>query len=67
MDIPLHTEIVRLEDFIGTPIVQVGLGVNASFVRKCAEACNRIVEGDIDMYGFGDEILDFVELSKLVL
>lgn len=40
--------------------------MDASLVSKGAETSNRVVEGDIDLYGLGNQILDLRFVSSQV-
>lgn len=67
VDVAGHAEVGRVDDFVGGGVVEDGLGVDASLVGKGAEAGDVVVEGNVDLDGLGDKILNFLELVELVL
>ena len=44
-----------------------GFGVDSGLVRECAETRDWVIEGDVDLHGVCDEVLDFLELLEVVL
>ena len=58
MYVSCQTEVGRVNDFISAGIIQNCLGMNSCLVCECAEACDRVVEGDIDFYRIGDQVFD---------
>lgn len=67
VDITCHAEALRVDDFIRAGIVKDGLGMDTSLVGEGAEAGDAIVEGNVDLDGFCHEVLNILELLKLVL
>lgn len=63
VDVSSETKIGGVDDFIGTRIREDGLGVDTSLVGEGAETGDVVVEGDIDLNGLRDEIL---QVSQLV-
>lgn len=61
-----HAEVGRVDDLVGARHVEDGLGVDAGLVREGAEAGDGVVEGNVDLDGLGDHVLDLLELVQLV-
>jgi len=62
-----HAEVSRVDDLVGAGVVQDSLGVNTGLVGEGAESSNVVVEGNVDLNGLGDQILDVLDLVKAVL
>lgn len=67
MDVSSDAEIGRVDDLVGTGVGEDGLGMDAGLVRKGAEAGDVVVEGDVDLHGLGNQVLELLELVQLVL
>ena len=67
MNITGHSEICRVNDFIGCRVCKYGLSVYASLVCKCTEPGDIVVEGDIDLDCTGNEVLNGLQLRQVVL
>lgn len=66
MDVSVHAKVGGVDNLIGARHVQDGLGVYARLVGEGAEAGDGIVEWHIDFHGFGDQVLNLLELMQLV-
>ena len=62
-----HAEICWIDNFISGRIRQYSFGMYAGLVCECTEAGNIIVEGDIDLDSTGDQVLDELQLGKIIL
>jgi len=67
VDVAGHAEVGRVDDFVGAGVVEDGLGVDTSLVSEGTETGDVVVEGDVDLDGLGDEVLDVLDLLQLVL
>lgn len=61
-----HAEISRVNDLVCARLVEDGLGVDSGLVGESTETGDVVVEGDVDLDGLGDEILNLLELVELV-
>ena len=62
-----HAEICWIDDFISGRICQYSFGMYAGLVCERTEAGNIVVEGDIDLDSTGDQVLDRLQLGKIIL
>lgn len=62
-----HAEVGGVDDLVGAGVVQDSLGVDTGLVGEGAESGDVVVEGDVDLDGLGDQVLDILELLQLVL
>ena len=67
VDISGHAEISWVDDLIGRWVVQDGLGVDTGLVGESAEASDVVVEWDVDLDSLGNQLLNILQLLKLVL
>lgn len=67
MDVAAHAEVCGVDDLVGGGVVEDGLRVDAGLVGEGAEAGDVVVEGHVDLDGLGNEVLDLLQLLKLVL
>lgn len=67
MDVALHAKVCRVNDLVGSRVGKDSLGVNTGLVGEGAETSHVVVEGDVDLNGGSDEILDGLELVQVVL
>lgn len=58
MNIAGHSEICRVNDFIGGGIREYGFGMYASLVCKRTETGDIVVEGNVDLDCTGNEVLN---------
>lgn len=61
-----HAKVRRVDDLVGARHIENGLGVDTGLVSEGAEAGDGVVEGDVDLDGLGDHVLDLLELVELV-
>jgi hypothetical protein len=66
-DVAGKTEVLRLEDLVRAGVVEDGLGVDASLVGEGTVPGDRVHEGDVDLDGLSDQVLDFSEHGEVVL
>lgn len=66
VDVSAHTEIGRVDNLVGAGHVENSLGVNTSLVGEGAESGNGVVEGNVDLNGLGNHVLNLLELVQLV-
>lgn len=66
MDVSVHAKVGGVDDLVSAGHVQDGLGVDARLVGESAEAGDGVVEGDINLNGLGNKVLDLLELVQLV-
>lgn len=62
-----HAKVGGVDDLVGAGVVQDGLGVDTSLVGEGTETSDVVVEGDVDLNGLSNEVLDVLELLELVL
>lgn len=67
VDVAGHAKVGGVDDFVGAGVVEDGLGVDTGLVGEGTETGDVVVEGDVDLDGLGDEVLNVLELLKLVL
>ena len=58
-DVARQAEVLWLEDLVRAWVVEDGLGVDTSLVGEGAESSDGVVEGNGDLNGIGDQVLDF--------
>lgn len=61
-----HAEISRVNDLVCAGLVEDSLGVDTGLVGKGTETSDVVVEGDVDLDGLSDKILNLLELVELV-
>lgn len=66
-DIAGETEVLRLEDLVGGGVVEDGLGVDTSLVGEGAVTGDGVHEGNVDLDGLRDQVLDLAEHGEVVL
>jgi hypothetical protein len=66
MDISRHAKVLGVERLVRARVCQDGLGVNARLVRESAETRNVVVEGDLDLARFGDNVFEVTKGMQLV-
>lgn len=66
MHVSAHAEISGVDDLVGAGVVKNRLGVNTGLVREGTETSDGVVEGDVDLNGLGDHILNLLELVQLI-
>ena len=52
---------------VGGRVGKDGLGVDSSLVGECTEASDGVVEGNRDLDGLGDEVLEVSQHGEVVL
>lgn len=62
-----HAEVGGVDDLVSAGVVEDSLGVDTSLVGEGTETGDVVVEGDVDLNGLGDEVLDLLELLEAVL
>lgn len=62
-----EAEVGGVDDLVGGWVVEDRLGVDAGLVGEGAEAGDGVVEGDVDLDGLRDEVLDVFEFREFVL
>jgi hypothetical protein len=62
-----HAEVLRVDNLVGRRVVEDGLGVNTGLVGEGAETSDVVVEGNVDLDGLGDNVLELLQLLELVL
>lgn len=67
MDVSGEAKIGRVDDLVGARVREDGFGVDARLVGEGAEPGDVVVEGDVDLHGLCDKILQVPELVELVL
>ena len=67
VDIAAHAEVLGVDDLVGGRVVEDGLGVDTSLVSEGTETGDVVVEGDVDLDGLGDNVLELLQLLQLVL
>lgn len=67
MDVSGEAKISRIDDLVGARVRQDGLSVDAGLMGEGAEPGDVVVEGDVDLDGLRDEILQVSELVQFVL
>lgn len=67
MDVSSEAKISRIDDLVGARVRQDGLSVDAGLMGEGAEPGDVVVEGDVDLDGLRDEILQVSELVQFVL
>jgi len=67
VDVTAHAEVLRVDDLVGGRVVEDGLGVDTGLVGEGAETGDVVVEGNVDLDGLGDDVLDLLQLLELVL
>ena len=67
VDIAGHAEVSGVDDLVGAGVVQDSLGVNTGLVGEGTETGDVVVEGNVDLNSFGNEVLDVLDLLQLVL
>lgn len=67
VDVAGHAEVGGVDDLVGGGVVEDGLGVDTGLVGEGTETSDVVVEGDVDLDGLGDELLNVLELVELVL
>lgn len=67
VNVSRHAEIGGVDNLVGARVVQDGLGVDTGLVGEGTETGDVVVEGNVDLDGFGHEILNLLELMELVL
>jgi hypothetical protein len=66
-DVSSHTEIFRVEDLVRRRVVEDRLCVDTGLVGEGAPTGDVVVEGDLDLDGLGDQVLDLSEHAQVVL
>lgn len=61
-----HAKVSRVDDLVCARLVEDGLGVDTSLVGEGTETGDVVVEGDVDLDGLSDKILNLLELVELV-
>jgi hypothetical protein len=67
IEIERKTYVGRVDDLVGGRVGENGLGVDTSLVSEGGETGNVVVEGNVDLDRIGDQILNRLELVKIVL
>lgn len=67
VDVSGQTEIGGVENLVSGGVGENGLGVDTGLVGEGAETGDGVVEGDVDLDGVGDEVLEVSQLVQLVL
>lgn len=58
MHVARETKIGWVDNLVCAGVVEDGLGVDARLVREGAKARDGVVEGGVDLDGFGDEVFE---------
>ena len=67
VDVTSHTEVGGVDDLVGAGVVENSLGVDTGLVGEGTETSDVVVEGDVDLDGLGDQVLDLLQLLEAVL
>jgi hypothetical protein len=67
VDVSCDAEVGGVDDFVCAWVGKDGLGVDTGLVGEGAETGDVVVEGDIDLHGLGNQVLEILELVELVL
>jgi len=67
VDVSGDAEVGRVDDLVSTWVVEDRLGVDTGLVGEGAETGDVVVERNVDLDGFGDQVLEVLELVELVL
>ena len=67
VDVSRHAEISWVDDLVGRRVVQNGLGVDTGLVGEGAKTGDVVVEWNVDLDSLGNQLLNILQLLKLVL
>jgi hypothetical protein len=67
VDVAAHAEVLRVDNLVCRRVVEDGLGVDTGLVGEGAEAGDVVVEGNVDLDGLSNKILERLQLLELVL
>lgn len=67
VDVAGHAKVGRVDDLVGARVIEDSLGVDTGLVGKGTETGDVVVEGNVDLDSFGDEVLNVLDLLQLVL
>lgn len=67
VDVSGQTEIGGVENLVGGGVGKDGLGVDTGLVGEGTETSDGVVEGDVDLDGISDKVLEVSQLVQLVL
>lgn len=67
VDVTGHAEVGGVDDLVGAGVVEDSLGVDTSLVSEGTETGDVVVEGNVDLDGLGNKILNLLELLEAVL